>query len=63
MDENQKQCKNCVYYDGAEKAGKCRLNPPRVIAMPKSDEDVFQSPKTNWPEVNSTDWCGKLEPK
>lgn len=64
MDENQKQCKDCKYFVSMKShLGECRLNPPSVVVGPAPGAQVIGDKKDRWPVVNTTDFCGKFEPK
>ena len=53
-------CGDCKYFSSIKMISynftkkECRYNPPVLIV-------VGITPKTEWPNVNEDDWCGRFE--
>lgn len=65
--EKAQQCKTCLYYaSSGGKQGRCRKYPPRVTSVPKllvhkgTADEYTTVPKTEWPIVEQSDWCGEF---
>lgn len=58
-------CQTCRFWDRNQKNpkwGRCRFNPPNVLANEK--HWTGSNYKTMlWPDTCEMDWCGKFEPK
>lgn len=50
MADDQKMCKNCVYYD--QKAQECHRYAPQPV-----DQDLQK--KIRWPSTPPIGWCGE----
>lgn len=60
INEQNRLCKNCMYFDlESERWGLCRKRPPVIV--PGDEETVRE---TVWPYVRGEyDWCGELKIK
>lgn len=68
MRNQEAQCHNCPHFDyrrtvNGERFGECKANPPVVFMLKKPEENKHNHedyfPKTIFPQVIETSWCGK----
>lgn len=64
---NCPKCEDCKFWNPPVtegRKGSCRRYPPTLISDTQGSLDnVFSDIWTGYPNVDSHDWCGELEPK
>jgi hypothetical protein len=60
MSNESRMCQNCNFYQGREgpQDGICCIKPPQIVTV--TNEVGVGTPQTEWPIVETGDWCGEF---